>query len=189
MLFKCFFLFLVLMVVLFSGADPLWQFGKGSSKKHFCEIILKSAYWPWRRCCLTVVFFSFFFLLWWPFCSAEQNHFSNFGRGSSKEHFCEIILKSTHWPWRRGRLKGFSIFSSDGHSVQQSGTILAILVEGHPRTICVKLFLKSAHWPRRRCLKFFFPIFHSDSHFVQPCRDILAILVQGHPRNICMKLF
>ena len=136
MLFKCvFFLFLVLMVVLFSGADPLWQFGKGSSKKHFCEIVLKSAYWPWKRCCLTV-----FFLLWWPFSSAEQNHFSNFGRGSSKELFCEIILKSTHWPWRRGRLKGFSIFSSDGHSVQESGTILAILVEGHPRTICVNFF-------------------------------------------------
>ena len=158
MLFKCFFLFLVLMVVLFSGGDPLWQFGKGSSKKHFCEIVLKSAYWPWRRCCLTVFFFSF--LLWWPFCSAERNHFSNFGRGSSKEHFCEIILKSTHWSWRIGRLKGFSIFSSDGHSVQQSGTILAILVEGHQRTICVKLFLKSAHWPRRRCcLKFFFLFF------------------------------
>ena len=159
MLFKCFFLFLVLMAVLFSGADPLWQFGRGSSKKHFCEIILKSAYWPWRRCCLTFFFFfclfvfflfffvcffffffCFFFLLWEPFCSAEQNHFSNFGRGSSKEHFCEIISKSSHWPRRRGRLKGFSIFSSDGHFIQQSRTILAILVEGHPRNICVKLF-------------------------------------------------
>ena len=31
-------------------------------------------------------------VLIWPFCSAEQNHFSNFGRGSSKEHCCEIIL-------------------------------------------------------------------------------------------------
>ena len=114
-------------------------------------------------------------MLWWPFCSAEQNHFSNFDRGSSKEHFCEIILKSTHWPWRRGHLKGFSIFSSDGHFVQQSGTILAILVEGHPRTICVKLFLKSAHWPREKMLfKVFFPIFYSDSHFVQPCRDIFS---------------
>ena len=74
--------------------------------------------------------------------------------------FSEIILKSTHWPWRRGRFMGFSIFSSGGHSNQQSGTILAILVEGHPRTICVKLFLKSAHLPRRRCcLKFFFLFF------------------------------
>ena len=90
MLFKCFFLFLVLMVVLFSGADPLWQFGKRSSKKHFCEIDLKSAYWPWRRCCLTGFFFGF--------------------------------------------------FCSGGHFVQQSRTILAVLVEGHPRNISVELF-------------------------------------------------
>ena len=93
MLFKCFFLFLVLMVVLFSRADPLWHFGKGSSKKHFYEIVLKSAYWPWRRCCLTVFLFLFFF-----------------------------------------------IFGSGGHFVQQSRTILAILVEGHPRNISVILF-------------------------------------------------
>ena len=36
--------------------------------------------------------------------------------------------------------KGFSIFSSGGHFVQQSGTILAYLVEGRPRNISVKLF-------------------------------------------------
>ena len=35
--------------------------------------------------------------------------------------------------------KGFSIFSSGGHFVQRSGTILAILVEGHSRNIPVKL--------------------------------------------------
>ena len=34
----------------------------------------------------------------------------------------------------------FYIFSSDGHFVQKSGTILAILVEGHPRNINVTLF-------------------------------------------------
>ena len=60
--------------------------------------------------------------------------------GFSKEHFCEIILKSADWPGRRWRLKGFSIFRFDGHFVQRSGTILAILVEGHPRNISVKLF-------------------------------------------------
>ena len=54
-----FFLFFVLMAVLFSGVDPQWQFGRGSSKKHFCEILLKSAYWPWSRCCSTYLFFSF----------------------------------------------------------------------------------------------------------------------------------
>ena len=37
-------------------------------------------------------------------------------------------------------LKGFSIFCSGGHFVQWSGTILAILVEGHLGNISVKLF-------------------------------------------------
>ena len=37
--------------------------------------------------------------------------------------------------------KGFSIFRSGGHFVQQSGTVLAILVKGHQRNISVKLFL------------------------------------------------
>ena len=82
----------------------------------------------------------FYFKLWRPFFSAERNHFSNFSRGSSKKHFCEIILKSAHWPWRRCRFKNFSIFSSGGHFVQQSRTILAILVKGYPRNIPVKLF-------------------------------------------------
>ena len=82
----------------------------------------------------------FYFWLWWPFCSAERNHFSNFGRGSSKEHLCKIILKSAHRPRRRYRSKGFSIFSSDGHFVQRSKTILVILVKGHQGNISVKLF-------------------------------------------------
>ena len=36
--------------------------------------------------------------------------------------------------------KDFSIFSSDGHLVQWSGTVLTILVKGHPRNLPVKLF-------------------------------------------------
>ena len=108
------------------------NFGKGSSKEHSCEIILKSAHWPRRKCGLNG--FSIFHFDG-QFCSAERNHFSNFSRESSKEHFCEIILKSAHWPGRRYRLKGFSILSFDSHFVQRSGTILAILVEGYPRNI------------------------------------------------------
>ena len=56
------------------------------------------------------------------------------------KHFCEIILKSTHRPWRICRFTSFSIFSSGGHFVQLSRTILAILVKIHPRNIPVKLF-------------------------------------------------
>ena len=36
--------------------------------------------------------------------------------------------------------KGFSIFSSGSHVVQQSGTVKAILVDSHLRNIPVKLF-------------------------------------------------
>ena len=82
----------------------------------------------------------FLFLAPTAICSAVQNHFSKTDRGSSKEHSCEIILKSIRWPRRRCCLKGFSIFSSDGHYIQRSGTILAILVEGHPKNISIKLF-------------------------------------------------
>ena len=30
--------------------------------------------------------------LWWPFCSAEQNHFCYFSRGHHEEQFCNIFL-------------------------------------------------------------------------------------------------
>ena len=65
----------------------------------------------------------------------EQNQFSNFGRRSPKEHFCDLAVGL-----RGDVFKGFSIFSSDGHFVQQSGTILATLVESHQRNISEKLF-------------------------------------------------
>ena len=55
-----------------------------------------------------------------PFCSAEWNHLSNFGRGSLKEHLCEIILKSGHWPRRCLKFFFLSIFSFGSHFVQWS---------------------------------------------------------------------
>ena len=72
------------------------------------------------------------------FSVAER--FSNFGRGPPKNSFCEIILKSVHWSMRCHLKVFFFIFSSGGHFVQWSGTILATLVEGHQRNISVKLF-------------------------------------------------
>ena len=66
----------------------------------------------------------------------ELNHFSNFGRGSPKELFCEIILSLGE----DVIYSFFSIFSSGNHFVKWSGTFLAILVEGHTRKISVKLF-------------------------------------------------
>ena len=52
--------------------------------------------------------------------------------------------------------KGFPNFSSGGHFVQRSETILELLVEGHPRNFSM-IFLKSGPWPSRRGrLKVFF---------------------------------
>ena len=30
--------------------------------------------------------------LWWSFCSAQQNHMCNFGKGHYEGYFCELIL-------------------------------------------------------------------------------------------------
>ena len=38
------------MVILLNGAERFSNFGRGSLKEHFCEIILKSGLWPRRRC-------------------------------------------------------------------------------------------------------------------------------------------
>ena len=47
---------------------------------------------------MSLIFFFFFFLFLSlaAICSAERNHFSNFGSGSSKEHFCDFFLEI--WP-------------------------------------------------------------------------------------------
>ena len=44
--------------------------------------------------------------LWQSFCSVEQNHLCNFGRGYYEEQFCEIILNLDQW-FRRCHLKDF----------------------------------------------------------------------------------
>ena len=81
MLFKVF-LFLALAAILFSKAEPFSSILVESHPKKICEITLE----------LSIgldgdVFTGFsIFKLCWPFCSVEGNHFSNFGRGSSKEH-------------------------------------------------------------------------------------------------------
>ena len=67
--------------------------------------------------------------LWQPFCSAEQNHLCNFGRGYHEEQFCENILNFLdQWFWRRSVLKIFLIYSSGNHFVQLRGTVCAVFL-------------------------------------------------------------
>ena len=50
----------------------LISFGRGHYEEHFCEIILNFDKWFRRRCYLKM--FSYL-ELWWPFCSAQPNHY------------------------------------------------------------------------------------------------------------------
>ena len=87
-------------------------------------------------------------------------------------------------------LKDFSIFSSGGHLVYRSGTILAILVESHLGNIPMKF---ESHWPKGSggvsFLSKLFTVFYfsSGGHFVHWSGTVLAILVEGHLSNIPMK--
>ena len=71
-------------------------------------------------------------------------------------------------------LKGFSIFSSGGHYVKPSTTILAYWVMGHPRNISMKLFKKWSIGLEADIIeKFFISNFSSDSHLVYQSGTIL----------------
>ena len=86
--------------------------------------------------------------------------------------------------------KIFSIFSSGGHLVNRSGTILAILV-GRPLSNIPMKF--ESHWPKGSGgVSFYgnyprFSILSSGGHFVHRSGTVLAILVEGYLSNIPMK--
>ena len=79
-----------------------------------------------------------------------------------------------------------SIFSSGGHFVHLSKTVLAILVEGQLRNIPMK-FNKIGPRVQEELTFKDFSIFSSGGHLVYRSRTILAILVGSHLGNIPMK--
>ena len=81
--------------------------------------------------------------------------------------------------------KSFSIFSSGDYFVQQSRTILAILVKGDKRNILGNHF-EIRTLAKEEMFKGF-SIFSSGGNFVQPSRTFLAILVKGQKRNTSVK--
>ena len=66
---------------------------------------------------------------WWPCFSTNPNGLNNLGRGSSKEHFCKIILKSVQW-FQTRRFLEFSIY-------------IYIYMENKPCPLAVMFFDKS----------------------------------------------
>ena len=117
------------------------------------------------------------------FCSAERNHFSNFGRWSPEEHFCEIMLKSSHRPSRRYRLNVFSIFSFGGLFCSTERIHFGNFGRAAPKEHFCEIILKSGHWPKRRyrfkLFFFFFSIFSFGGYFVQWRGNILTVLEVG----------
>ena len=94
-----------------TNPNGLNNLGRESPKEHFCKIIWKSVQWF-----LTRNFLSFLYRYvgkispapWRPCFLMNPNGLNNLGRGSPKEHFCKIILKSVQWFLTRRFLK-FSI--------------------------------------------------------------------------------
>ena len=113
--------------------NNLSNFSRELPKDLSCEIISKSVHRFSSRSRLK--FFSFYSPGGHLFNGAEP--FDRFVRSLAKEHFCEIISKSVHRFSRRSCLKLFSIYSRGGYFVQQSGTVLAILMDSHLRNIPV----------------------------------------------------
>ena len=109
---------------------------------------------------------------WWPFCSTEWNHLSNFGRGLAKKHFCEIISKSVHRFNRRSCLKLFSIYSPGGHFVQQSRTVCAILVHTVTYGTFLYDYFKIDAWVKEEKSFIGFSIISSGGHLVQRSRTV-----------------
>ena len=66
--------------------------------------------------------------------------FEQFWLRVTQETFLYNYFKIHFLVQEKKLFKCFSIFSSGGHLVQWSGTVWAILVEGHPRNLPIKLF-------------------------------------------------
>ena len=122
----------------------------GSPKEHFCKIIWKSVQWFRTRRFLK---FSIRYIgkispaPWWPCFLTNPNGLNNLGRGSPKEHFCKIILKSVQWFRTRRFLKVFYIDYIGKISPRLGGHVFwriqmswTILVEDHQRNIFAKLY-------------------------------------------------
>ena len=115
--------------------------GRGSSKKHYCKIILKSV-----QCFMTRRFLKFSILIykenkprppWRPCFLTNPNGLNNLATGSPKEHFCKIIWKSVQWFRSRRFLKFF----------------IQIYSENKPRPLAA-MFIDKSKWLEQSWYRF-----------------------------------
>ena len=104
---------------LLTDPNSLNNFGRGSPKEHLCQITSKSSQWFWRRSLSKISYRQrrksykhirkTYSAPWPPYLLTDPNSLNNFGRGSPKEHLCQIISKSGWRFWRR-RLSKILLF-------------------------------------------------------------------------------
>ena len=96
----------------------------------------------------------------------QQNHLNNNGRWSPKEHFCEIIMISGHWPTRRCCLKVFLFLALVAILFSRAKVFSNLVEDPSPKAHFCEIILKSGHKCRRRCRLKVFSILSSGGHFV-----------------------
>ena len=79
----------------------------------------------------------------------EWKDFSTFGRGSPKEHFCEIILKSVQWSRRRCHLKVFFLFFALVAILFTEAIPFSNFGRGSLKKHFCAIILKMVHWSRK----------------------------------------
>ena len=155
-----------LAAMFLTNPNVLNNLGRGSPKEHFCKIILKLVQWFRTRRFFKSFLYRYIGKIspapWWPCFLTNPNGLNNLGRGSPKEHFCKIILKSVQWFRTRRFLKVFYIDYIGKISPARwrpcfltNPNVLNNLGTGSPKEHFCKIILKSVQWFRtRRFLKF-----------------------------------
>ena len=104
--------------------------------------------------------------LWRPFCSAEQNHLCNFGRGFYEEQFCGIILNLDQW-FKRCHLKIFVYQELWQPFCSAEWNHLCNFGRRHHEEEFCEIILNLDQWFKRSPLNVFL-IWSSGGRFVQP---------------------
>ena len=117
--------------------------------------------------------------LWLPFCSAEQNHLCNFGRGYQEEQFCEIIFNLDQWLEEEILFKYISYLVLWRPFCSAEQNYLCNFGRGYQEEQFCEIIFNLDKWLRRRCLLKIFLIWRSGGPFVQRSGTICAILVEG----------
>ena len=112
--------------------------------------------------------------LWRPFCSKEQNHLCNFGKGHHEEQFCEILFEFGQVVQEKMSSKDTSylelwqpLYSAKWNHLCNCGS------SHHEEQFC-EIILNLDQYFRRCCLKIFLS-YSSGGPFVQRSEPLMQL--------------